>query len=121
MSSTEIACYRCGASLASLSMPLSRQDACPSCSVHLHVCKMCDFFDKMVPGQCREDDAEEVYEKERANFCEWFKPAENAFDALRAAADHQSRDDLAALFGKDEPQTPTNDEAGQDAAEDLFK
>ena len=82
---------------------------------------MCEFFDQHVPGQCREDDAEEVYEKERANFCEWFRPAENSFDALRAAADDQSRDKLAALFGSDEADPPSNDGAGRDAAEDLFK
>ena len=46
-----IACYRCGESLAALSLPLSRQDQCPSCSADLYVCKMCVHFDRHVPRQ----------------------------------------------------------------------
>ena len=97
--SHSIACYRCGASLASLSLPLSRQDECPECRNYLHVCKMCIYFDARVPRQCREDGAEEVRDKDRLNFCDWFKPSDAAFDAER----------------KDE-----EDEAIS-AAEDLFK
>ena len=69
----------------------------------------------------REDDAEEVFEKERANFCEWFKPAEGVFDAQRAAADTRSRDDLASLFRNEDAETPTDDPRAHEAAEDLFK
>ena len=118
---TDIACYRCGASLASLSLPLSRQDACPSCSVYLHVCRMCVSFDQNVAAQCREDDAEAVSEKEHANFCEWFLPASNSFDAKRATADQQSRDQLEALFGSDAGNAASDDVATNSAAEDLFK
>lgn len=78
--SAELRCYRCGASLASLTPPISRHDECPACTVYLHVCRMCSFFDPNVPKQCREDDAEEVSDKEKLNFCEWFKPSATAFD-----------------------------------------
>ncbi len=97
--SHSISCYRCGTSLASLSLPLSRQDECPECHNYVHVCKMCIYFDARVPRQCREDGAEEVREKDRLNFCDWFKPSENAFDADR----------------KDE------EDGARSAAEDLFK
>ena len=60
---------------------------------------MCIYFDARVPRQCREDGAEEVRDKDRLNFCDWFKPSDVAFDAER----------------KDE-----EDEAIS-AAEDLFK
>ena len=50
----ELICYRCGASLESLSLPLSRQDECPSCTVYVHVCRMCKYYDPQVPKQCRE-------------------------------------------------------------------
>ena len=96
-----IACYRCGESLASLSLPLSRQDQCPACSADLHVCKMCVHFDRHVPRQCREDGAEDVTEKERTNFCDWFKPSETAFDPARKAEADAAEDALAALFGDD--------------------
>src|SRR5210317_1603389 len=96
-----IACYRCGESLAALSLPLSRQDQCPACLADLHVCKMCVHFDRHVPRQCREDGAEDVTEKERTNFCDWFKPSETAFDPARKAEADAAQDALAALFGDD--------------------
>ena len=94
-----ILCYRCGASLAALSLPLSRQDECPGCGNHLHVCKMCVYFDARVPRQCREDGADEVRDKDRLNFCDWFKPSESAFDAGRKDEEDAARAALEALFG----------------------
>lgn len=113
-------CYRCGESLAALTLPFSRRDECPSCAAHLHVCRMCVFFDRSVPKQCREDDAEEVIEKERVNFCEWFKPAADAFDPVRARREAQAKSALAALFG--EASEPAGDDDEQlRRAEDLFR
>lgn len=117
----ELRCFRCGASLAALSLPLSRRDACPSCAVHLHACRMCRFFDPAVPKQCLEDDAEEVTDKERANFCEWFSPDPEAFDPARAGQAAAAETKLAALFG--EAEAPAGDEEDDLArkAEDLFR
>ena len=114
-----IACFRCGASLASLSLPLSRRDECPECSAHLHVCKMCRHFDVAVPAQCREDGAEEVTEKERQNFCEWFVPSEDAFDPAGKAQADKARHELEVLFGETEAQGDVADVAPSDA-EKLF-
>ena len=100
--SHNIACFRCGESLAVLSLPLSRRDQCPACSADLHVCRMCVHFDETAPGKCREDDAEDVTEKERPNFCEWFKPSESAFDPERKSQADAAEDALAALFGDDD-------------------
>ncbi len=116
----EIRCYRCGASLASLSLPLSRQDECPKCENYLHVCRMCIYFDQRVPRQCREDGAEEVLEKERPNFCDWFKPSENAFDGHRAQQEQQAKSALTALFEGGATVEPVVDDALK-KAQDLFK
>lgn len=116
----DLKCYRCGASLAGLSLPLSRQDECPACSVYLHVCKMCEFYDPDVPKQCREDDAEEVIEKERLNFCEWLKPAYDVFDAARASEEAKAKDTLAGLFGEGSADEPNEDDQITEA-EKLFK
>ena len=96
--SHSISCYRCGASLASLSLPLSRQDECPECHNYLHVCKMCIYFDARVPRQCREDGAEEVRDKDRLNFCDWFKPSEAAFDAERKEEEDEAISAAEDLF-----------------------
>lgn len=96
--SHNIACYRCGASLASLSLPFSRQDECPECENYLHVCKMCVNFDPRVPRQCREDGAEEVRDKDRLNFCDWYKPSDQAFDAVRKREEDEARSAAEDLF-----------------------
>ena len=93
-----ICCYRCGASLATLSLPFSRQDECPECGNYLHVCKMCKHFDPSVTRQCREDGAEDVTEKDRLNFCDWYVPTDSAFDEKRKAEEDQSKSALDALF-----------------------
>ena len=120
--SHSLQCYRCGASLAELSLPLARLDECPECSVYLHCCRMCEFYDPGVARQCREDDAEDVKEKERANFCDYFKPGTDVFDGQLAAAENEARGELAALFGDDSVEdngdNPDNDLSD---AENLFK
>jgi hypothetical protein len=116
----QLSCYRCGASLEKLSLPLSRRDECPECTVHVHVCKMCVYFDANVPRQCREDDAEEVNDKEKVNFCEWFKPDSNAFDPARAAQADKAKSELESLFG-DGPGADSADDPLMNPAEDLFK
>lgn len=115
-----LACYRCGASLAALTLPLSRRDECPACGNFLHVCRMCVHFDPNVPRQCREDGAEEVKEKERPNFCDWFKPSGHAFDSLRARKEEDARRALNVLFGEADPPDSNVDDALR-KAQDLFK
>ena len=81
---------------------------------------MCIHFDTGVPRQCREDGAEEVREKERLNFCDWFVASEQAFDAGRKSEEDQARDALDALFdgsGDNEPDSDTP----LSEAEKLFK
>lgn len=110
-------CYRCGADLSRLTLPLSRMDLCPECSVELHVCRMCACFSPGAAHGCTEDDAEEVHEKARANFCDYFKPSPDAYDGSMDRAEEQARDDLAALFGEakqttgDSNEPDANDEA----------
>jgi len=117
---TEIACYRCGTSLAELSLPLSRRDMCPSCSAYLHACRMCRHYAVSVPRQCREDGAEEVGNKETPNFCDWFEPAAGRFDSGRAAEAQRARDELAALFGDGDAPDEAPDPLQSDA-EKLFR
>jgi hypothetical protein len=81
-----------------MSLPFSRQDQCPQCTVDLHVCKMCIHYDPRVPRQCREDDAEDVKDKELANFCEWYEPSESAFEPAQKSEADRAREVLEALF-----------------------
>ena len=89
---------------------------------------MCLYFDAHVPKACREDDAEDVKEKERANFCDYFKPNPHAYVPGFKAATAQATDKLASLFDDEPSGTATrgdgSGEAGADpqrALDDLFK
>jgi hypothetical protein len=62
----DLVCWKCGASLAELSLPLRRLDECPRCRAELHVCRMCIDYDTRVAKHCREPTAEEVSDKTRA-------------------------------------------------------
>jgi hypothetical protein len=93
-------CYRCGESLAALSLPLARLDECPKCRAQLHVCRMCERFAPRLPKGCREDDAPDVRDKKNANFCDYFKPSATAYDPAEQQTEQAARAALDSLFKK---------------------
>jgi hypothetical protein len=96
----DLVCWKCGATLAALSLPLRRLDECPKCRAELHVCRLCTQYDTTVYQQCREPTVEEVRDKTRANFCDYFKPKANAWSGAAGAASEKARSELDKLFGK---------------------
>ena len=94
----DLDCWKCGASLAALTLPLRRLEECPSCRAELHVCRMCLDYDTSVAKHCREPTAEEVREKDRANFCDFFKPRPGAYTAPNTVEVVQARTELEKLF-----------------------
>jgi ribosome-binding protein aMBF1 (putative translation factor) len=96
----DLVCWKCGASLAALSLPLMRRDECPKCHAELHVCRMCVDYDTRVAKQCREPTAEEQNDKTRANFCGHFKPRPGAYVAPNTGEVDKARAELEKLFGK---------------------
>jgi hypothetical protein len=95
-----LVCWKCGAGLEALSLPLSRRDECARCRAELHVCRMCIEFDVAVAKHCREPTAEEVRDKQVANFCDFFRPRPGAYQAPERAAVDSARAELERLFGK---------------------
>jgi hypothetical protein len=95
----DLVCWRCGESLAALTLPLRRLEECPACRAELHVCRMCVSWEPRTTKKCREEAAEEVRNKEQANFCDYFRPRPAAFDGALAAEEKKAKDQLAALFG----------------------
>jgi len=96
----DLVCWKCGASLANLSLPLRRLDECPKCRAELHVCKLCIDYEPRLAKHCREPTAEEVRDKERANFCDHFKPRAGGFKPVDIAAADAARAELDRLFGR---------------------
>jgi len=96
----DLVCWKCGVSLAELSLPLRRLDECPKCRAELHVCRMCVEYDTRVAKHCREPIAEEVRDKTAANFCDFFKPRPGAYVAPNTAEVNRAKATLDKLFGK---------------------
>ena len=86
-------CWHCGQSLKAADY--QRENRCPACGRATHACRNCRFFAPGRPNECLEPMVERVLEKERANFCELFDPADRPLstgagkpeDALRKAAE----------------------------------
>jgi hypothetical protein len=119
-----LVCWKCGASLAGLLLPLGRRDLCPSCRADLHVCKMCRHYYAHRASQCRELAAERVGDKTRANDCGWFVPRPEAYKGGGAVMAQASRSALDVLFGAQpaagEPSQPAKP-AKPSLLDDLFK
>ncbi len=102
---------------------MGRRDECPDCGAELHVCKLCQYYDPAVTKACREDDAEEVKRKERANFCDYFKPSPERYVPGFKAATAGAQEQLAGLFGDDPAaaDAPAEGDPLPDPLKDLFK
>ena len=98
MSAAPFVCWKCGAALPDLSLPLSRTDECRACRAELHVCRLCRFYDTGKAKSCSEPIADEVQDKTRANFCGYFQAAPGRFRARDGAGD-QAKAALESLFG----------------------
>jgi hypothetical protein len=61
---------------------------------------MCEFYDTGVAKHCRETVAEEVKDKIRANFCDYFRPTAAAYRPEETSAADRARAQLEAMFGK---------------------
>ncbi len=97
--SSSLVCWKCGFSLEDVLVPFSRREECPACHTDLHVCRMCEFYDTSVSRSCREPVADEVRDKEKANFCGYFKPIPGVYQAKDSSAAEDAKSKLAALFG----------------------
>ena len=123
MTTTEsLVCWKCGSSIAELPIPLARLAECLSCRAYLHVCRMCEFYDPRAAKSCREPVADEVQDKERANFCGYFQVRPAAYHRRDGTATQSAQVQLDALFGNASGATPSPSEpdAARAALERLF-
>jgi predicted RNA-binding Zn-ribbon protein involved in translation (DUF1610 family) len=69
-------CFKCGATIEL--EKVSRRDECPKCGTDLRVCLNCAFYAESKANACTEPQAEPVKEKDRANYCDFFRFKEGA-------------------------------------------
>lgn len=75
------------------------RDECESCGADLHCCRNCVHHDPSAYNECREPNAEWVSDRERANRCEYFSPAEGG-PVAGCGKRESARDALDSLFRK---------------------
>ena len=100
--------------LADVLVPFARVAECPACRADLHVCRMCVFFDPGVRRGCKEPVADEVSDRERANFCGYFTPVAGLGPGVEEGASQAARAELDRLF--DLPSSGTAPPGDADAA-----
>ncbi|MGB0453355.1 MAG: hypothetical protein ACPGJV_06540 [Bacteriovoracaceae bacterium] len=73
-SEDQIHCHSCKKALdIDPNQKIFKSEECPYCYADLRCCKMCSFYDPSAYNECREPSAQRVLEKEKANFCDFFK------------------------------------------------
>ncbi|THB63761.1 MAG: hypothetical protein D6B27_11630 [Gammaproteobacteria bacterium] len=115
----EINCWNCGADLSQLPQPFSRKEECPGCSKEVRVCKMCIFYDPKLHNSCKEPVADRVNDKERANFCDYFKVKSGAY--CEGGNNSDAMKGLSDLFGGVAVSSSPSSGDAKKKLEDLFK
>lgn len=91
-------CWNCGFALSE--NHYGRQDSCPECGRDTKTCKGCSFYDRSYNNECKETQADRVVEKEKANFCDYFKPALKSAGTGAAPGKAELKAAAEALFKK---------------------
>jgi len=93
-------CWSCGALLSlNLDEPIGRSASCDLCDADVRACRGCTYYDPVRDNACREPSAERVLDKERANFCGFFRPRLGDGGAVRDTAADDAKRRLEELFG----------------------
>ena len=101
-------CWKCHKEI-NIEKPV-RGDECPFCHADLHVCKACEFYESGAHNDCRESSAELVGDKERGNFCDYFR--------ARKECPVKPGNDSSVMLGLDPGISSGKSKA--DAAKDAF-
>lgn len=68
----QISCFKCNQALE-LGTTVGFKECCHKCDADLHCCKNCHFYDLNSYNGCRESQADRVVDKDKANFCDYFR------------------------------------------------
>lgn len=71
---------------------------CPSCSKSLHSCRCCRYYSPSSHYGCRENVDELVQDKERSNFCDYFRLREDSISLTSEEQKNKARELFDSLF-----------------------
>lgn len=100
--SINMQCWKCGSELKNVLLPFSRYEECNVCKADLHCCLSCRHYAPQLADACEEDRAESVFDKDKANFCDYFKVNSKAYKPVDNSEAEQAKKKLAALFGEEQ-------------------
>ena len=108
-------CWSCGNNFDG---EIFRTSVCPSCKKDLHSCYNCRFYSEGSHYDCSETVEDIVTDKEKANFCDFFKAGANSkIKSGSSSAGSDARAKAEALFGGTVSDTS---KSGKDAFDALF-
>lgn len=93
-------CHSCSADLSGVLVPVSRDECCDKCDADVRVCLNCIHYDPGVYNECHEPQAERVVEKDRRNFCDYFKLGPNKSASASGPSKEDTLKQLDDLFKK---------------------
>jgi len=102
--SIDMQCWKCGTGLKNLLLPFSRYEECSSCKSDLHVCVACKNYNPAISDGCNEDRADFILDKDKANFCDYFRANTRAYQKQDNFEAKEARAKLAELFGEEAPE-----------------
>ena len=92
-------CYFCRKELDIGEVRVGRDETCPHCRRDLRCCLNCALYD-ISSGHCREPQSEEVWDRERSNFCEFFIFRDGEVDNKKADPVGRAKEEWEKLFKK---------------------
>ena len=93
-------CFHCGTDFPE-KLEIFRSTTCLSCGKDAKVCLNCKFYSKNSHWECRETVSEQVKEKDRSNFCEYFKLNPLGKGGTGVSKADSARNQFNSLFGDD--------------------
>jgi len=96
---SEVKCFKCEYPVTLEAMKdVNRYENCTKCNASIRSCMMCSFYDTSSYNDCREPTADRITDKEKANFCDFFKLSNSSHTNKNKKIETMSA--AAALFKK---------------------
>ena len=116
-----LTCWSCGELATEHPLPLSTYAECRFCRAQLHTCRLCQNWNPTLRTSCNEIRAEDVTDREKANFCNWFDPRPDAYQVQNEQELQSARTQLNSLFGDNSAKyTSSAEQNTEQQLEELF-
>jgi hypothetical protein len=93
-------CARCGNEIDP-KLDIMRSSSCSRCRADLRSCLNCVFYKPGAHWDCRETIQEPVSDKEKANFCDFFRFRDSVPPKENKGTGKNAKEDFLKLFGSE--------------------